>query len=329
MKPSRNFLLRVGVSLLALGGLGYALRGKIGESLLVFREGLRWDWFLFAVTVYSLALALISRRLQLIFRIQQLKINFLQTFYLSFLGLFFTLFLPSALGGDLAKGYYAYQYSGKKMGSMSGIILDRLVGFISLFPIVLTALAVYGGSLASPAVERSVYGALGIFVLAALFFTSRRFAKQFTFLSFLIPSSWHDRLLELYNAIRDYRNHKKAMSLCFLISVGAQLLFFWDVYLLGRALGLEVSPWPFFVLVPLIGFVSLAPSLSGLGVREAGFVIFFQSIMPVEKALALSIVYDILFYGSALLAGLMFAFKGGLKGEVIHDLKAVEKLREV
>ena len=329
MQSKRGFFIRCGISLAVLGGLMVAIRGEIVDALRVIQAGVRWDWFFYAILVYLVALALVSRRLQLIYRSQDVKLTFRQTFYLTFLGLFFTLFLPSAFGGDLAKGYYAYQYSGRKLGSTTGIILDRLVGFLSLFPIALTALLVYGRTLATPVVEQSVYGAMVVFASASLFFTSRRIAKRFNFLFSLIPDKWRSKCLDLYYAIRSYRNHLGTFGLCFLISLLAQLCFYWDVYLLARSIGIDVSIWPYLALVPLIGFVSLAPSLSGLGVREAGFVFFFRIFMPVEKALALSIIYDILFYGSALLAGIVFAFRGGLRKEVIHDLEiAGEKLQE-
>ena len=329
MQSKRGFFIRCGISLAVLGGLMVAIRGEIVDALRVIQAGVRWDWFFYAILVYLVALALVSRRLQLIYRSQDVKLTFRQTFYLTFLGLFFTLFLPSAFGGDLAKGYYAYQYSGRKLGSTTGIILDRLVGFLSLFPIALTALLVYGRTLATPVVEQSVYGAMVVFASASLFFTSRRIAKRFNFLFSLIPDKWRSKCLDLYYAIRSYRNHLGTFGLCFLISLLAQLCFYWDVYLLARSIGIDVSIWPYLALVPLIGFVSLAPSLSGLGVREAGVVFFFRIFMPVEKALALSIIYDILFYGSALLAGIVFAFRGGLRKEVIHDLEiAGEKLQE-
>jgi hypothetical protein len=41
------------------------------------------------------------------------------------------------------------------------------------------------------------------------------------------------------------------------------------------------------------------------------------------------ILYDFIFYGVALLAGIVFAFKGGLKKSLVHDLEACETLKEV
>jgi len=330
MKKNWGFLIRFTISLAALAGLLWALRDKLGEAFLIVSRGFRWEWFLVAAALNLGATALISRRLQVVFRVQGVKVSFLQSLYLSILGLFFTLFFPSAFGGDVAKGYFAYQYSGKKLGSLTGVVLDRLLGSVTLVLIALLAVTVYSRSLANPAVERSVWGVLGILLLGTIFITNPRFAKKFQFLSFLIPSAkWRENLGNLYHALREYKNHKKLLVTCCIISVMAQLLFLAMGYFLARALGIGISLWPFFILMPLVGFVSMAPSLSGLGVREAGFVFFFKSLIPTEQAFALSLVYDLLFYGSAVAGGLLFAVKGGLKREILHELETVETLQEV
>ena len=330
MKKKWGFLLRLTVSLVAIGGLVYALRGKWGEAFQIVRQGFLWNWFLLAIVVYFISILVISWRFQLVLGVQGVKVNFGEAFYLSFIGLFFNLFFPSALGGDVAKAYYAYQYSGKKLASLTGVILDRLLGFGTIVLIALAALAGYSHTFVNPAIQRSVYGALGLLILGTAFFSSRRFARTFHFLSFLIPSAqWREHLSDFYHAIREYKNHKKSFISCLIISTVAQFLFFADNFLLARSVGIQAPLLTFLVLGPLVVFVSMAPSLSGLGVREAGFVFFFKSFMTVQQAFALSLLYDVLFYGSSLLAGLAFAFKGGLKKKVIHDLTAVEELGEV
>lgn len=331
MKKKGMFFLRLFVSLLALAGLAYGLRGKLFEALHILHKGLQWKWFFLAVLIYLLATAVISWRLQLIFKVQKVKVRVAQAFYLSFLGLFFNLFFPSAMGGDVAKGYFAYQYSGKKLGSLTGVLLDRLLGFVTLILIALTALSFYGSrQIEIPIVRQMLYGALGLLIFGILFFANHRFAKIFQFLGRLVPSSkWRQNLSDLYHAIRGYGNHKRLLIFCIILSFLGQFVFLADVYLLSKGLGLGLTIGPFLVLVPLVSFASLAPSLSGLGVREAGFVFFFKSLIPAEQAFALSILYDLLYYGYALLAGLVFAFRGGLKPEVIHDLQEIETRKEV
>jgi len=331
VKGKLGFFLRLFVSLGALGGLVFFLRSKVGKALEIIWQGLRWEWFLLAIGVYVAALAIISWRLQLVLRTQGVRVKFLQAFYLCFIGCFFGLFFPSALGGDVAKAYYAYQYSGKKLGSLTGVILDRLLGFMTLVVIALVVLLVHSKNVvANPVIERSVFGGLGLLAFVVLFFGSRRFAKVFQFFSHLIPSArWREELGNFYHAVRECMNHKGTILSSLAISVAAQFFFFTNAYLLGRSLGMEIALWSFFLLMPLVAFVSMAPSLSGLGVREAGFVFFFKSFIPAEQAFALSILYDLIFYGASFAAGLIFAFKGGLKREIIHDLEAAERLPEV
>lgn len=330
MKNKAGFLLRLVISLAALGGLIYFLRGRLGESLTLVREGLQWRWFLLSILAYGGTMGIVSWRLQVVFKVQGVHVNYLQALYLSFLGLFFTLFFPSAIGGDVAKGYFAYQYSGKRLGSLTGVVLDRLIGFATIVLIAVTAFLFYSRGFVLPMIKPSLYGALGLLVFCIVFFSSHRFAKKFHFLGTLIPSAkWRQQLSDLYHAIRHFQHHLGLLWFCLALSLVAQLVFFGCGFLFAKSLALPIPYWTFFVLMPLVAFVSMAPSLSGLGVREAGFVFFFKSWVTAEQAFALSLVYDLVFYGSAFLAGLIFAFKGGLRRVVIHDLESAEKLQEV
>ena len=326
MKKGLGFLLRLAVSLAAIGGLAYALRGKFGESLQIFQRGIHWPWLLVGIAFFILGTALISWRLQMIFKVQEVKVSFLETFYLSILGLFFSLFFPSALGGDVAKGYFAYQYSGKKLGSLTGVLLDRMLGLVTMVGITVVAATFYSHQLEMPALKRSLYGFMGLLIVGTVFLANHQFAQKFQFLSFLIPSSkLRAKLGDLYHALREYRNHGRVLVNCCIISLVAQLFFLTQSYFLTRSLGISISLWPFLVLMPLVAFASMAPSLSGLGVREAGFVFFFKNLIPAEQAFAVSLLYDFVFYGCALLGGLVFAFRGGLKKELLAGLEAVEE----
>lgn len=333
MKKKFGLFLRFLVSILALGALCYALRGKFGEAIHLMRRGFQWNWFLLGLGINTFATGLISKRLQLVFKVQGVKIGFLQTFYLSFVGMFFTLFFPSAFGGDVAKGYFAYQYSGKKLGSLTGVLLDRLLGLVTLTFITLLAVICWSSRLELFVSGRWLHGFIGLLlglagflIFSVFFFANRRFAQKFQFLSSLIPSAkLRKKLADLDAAIREYKNHKQLLASCCIISVVAQFLFLAQCYFLARSLGIQILLWSFFVLMPLVTFVSLAPSLSGLGVREAGFVFFFKSLIPSEQAFALSLLFDLVFYGSALAGGIVFAVKGGLRKEVLAGLEAVEE----
>ncbi len=333
MKKKAGFFLRLFISIAAAGLLCYTLRGKFGEAVQIMKQGFRWEWFTAGAVMNVIATALVSWRLQLVFKVQTVKLSFLKIFYLSFVGMFFTLFFPSAFGGDVAKGYFAYQYSGKKLGSLTAVLLDRLLGLVTLTLITFLAVISFSRELETIVPGGWLHGFIGLLigltafvVFSLFFFANRRFAKRFQFLSSLIPSAkLRKKLADLDGAIRDYKNHKQLLVSCCMISLVAQFLFLAQNYFLARSLGIQISFWSFFILMPLVTFVSLAPSLSGLGVREAGFVFFFKSLIPSEQAFALSLLFDLVFYGSALGGGIVFAFRGGLKKEVLEGLQAVEE----
>ncbi len=326
MKKVFGLILRVVISLVAIGALVYFMRGKFAEAVEVLKRGIQWPWLGISVAAYFAALTLISKRLQLVFKVQEVRLSFLETFYLSMVGMFFTLFFPSAMGGDIAKGYFAYQYSGKKLGSLTGVLLDRVLGLVTLCALTLGAVVIYSHQLEIPAMKHTLYALTAFLIFGVIFFTHHGFAKKFSFLFFLIPSEkLREKITDLYHAVREYKNHKQLLITCCIISLAAQVIFLVQNYFLARALGIQIELWPFFILMPLVLFVSMAPSLSGLGVREAGFVFFFKSFIPAEEAFALAILYDLIFYGSALLGGLMFAVKGGLKKELLEGLEAVEQ----
>lgn len=326
MKKALSLILRVVISLVAIGALVYFMRGKFVEAIEVLKRGIGWDWLAISIVAYFAALALISKRLQLVFKVQEVRLSFWETLYLSMVGMFFTLFFPSAMGGDIAKGYFAYQYSGKKLGSLTGVLLDRALGLVTLCTLSLGAVLLYGHQLEIPAMRHTLYALTAFLIFGFIFFTNHSFAKKFGFLFFLLPSEkLREKVTDLYHAVREYKNHKQLLVTCCMISVAAQVIFLVQNYFLAKALAIQIELWPFFILMPLVAFVSMAPSLSGLGVREAGFVFFFKSFIPAEEAFALTILYDLIFYGSALLGGLMFAVKGGLKKELLEGLEKVEE----
>ena len=69
----------------------------------------------------------------------------------------------------------------------------------------------------------------------------------------------------------------------------------WINDLLFRSFGIEVSFLHLLVIITLISVITMIPvSLNGLGVREASYVLFFQSIgVPEGIALSVSLLFFI------------------------------------
>ena len=318
-----GLILRVGISIGALALVGYFLRDKLHESLQILVTA-HWPTFVLANAIYLVAMLVMSFRLLLIFRVQGIRLSYFETVYLNFLGFFFNLFFPSAVGGDVAKAYYAYKHSGKKLESTTSVILDRMMGFVSLIVMAVLAILIFSKQINDRRIDLVIYLALGGMVLCMLFFASKRFARVFKFLKHLIPSAkWQDKIAEVYHAIHGYRQHKGVMAATITLSFAGQCLFILVHYVASRSLGIEMNPWLFFILIPILSVATMLPSIGGFGVREFGIVMLFGRFIPSEQAGALSLLLDILILIFSFSAGLLFALRGGLRNppQTIHEMQ--------
>jgi len=329
MMGSKGKILRFLISFGAIGLVVFMMRGKILESLNILRFETSWLWVALSVLAYITALAIISVRIRVVFRAQEIYMSFRDCYYLGFVGMFYNLFLPSAVGGDIARVYYAYKHSGKKIESATSILIDRLMGFVALITIAFLGLIYFAKELDSVYVNYCVFGAFGILLLGGSFFGSRRFAGIFKGLAGWIPGTkWRQKLGEIYDAIYGYRHHRGKVLAAILLSFAGQTVFILSHYCLAIALSADIIFWKFFILVPVVTIVSMAPSIGGLGVREAGVIYLFSRYMLPERALAYALLLDILIYGLSIASGIVYAFKGGLKRKEIVEMEMMQSTTE-
>ncbi len=328
MKSSlRGTLIRFVISFGVIGLIVYVMRDKIGESMQILTTEVIWSWFAVAAVCYVCAMGILAARFLFILKSHDIELSYREAYYLVMIGMFFNLFLPSAVGGDVAKAYYVSKHSGKKVEAMSSVVQDRMMGFLALITIAVLALTFFSRELNDPRINQLVYLFVGIMVFFCLFFGSKRFARPFKHLQHLIPSlKWRNRLADFYHAMYGYRNHKGIFIITVLLSLAGQTVFVLLNYLGALSLHVDAAIWIFFLFVPIISIASMAPSAGGLGVREAGAIFMFSRIMPPERALALSILLDILIYSFSFISGLIYAFRGGLKSKVIHEIEEIEKV---
>ena len=328
MSGAKGKIFRFVISLAAIGLIVFFMRDKLHQSMAILRHEVQWWWFAAAVAGYFAGLAIIAVRLQWVFRVQDIHMKFKDCYYLGFVGLFYNLFLPSAVGGDVARAYYAYKHSGKKIESATSILLDRLLGFVATIIIAALGLLYFSKEVESAYIDWAVYGACAGLVFAIAFFASRRFARLFKGLARLIPNErWRLRLAEIYHAIYGYRHHHGPVLMAVLLSFIAQGVFITTNYWVAVSLGINIVFWKFFILIPVISIVSMAPSIGGLGVREASVLYLFSRYLPSERALAYTLLSDILIYSFSIGAGIVYAIRGGLKQKVGDEMESMKSLK--
>jgi uncharacterized protein (TIRG00374 family) len=329
MSGAKGKILRFIISFAAIGLIIFFMRDKLHESMAILRHEVVWGWFAASIALYFVGLAFLAVRLQWVFRVQDIRMTFRESYHLGFVGMFYNLMLPSSVGGDVAKAFYAYKHSGKKIESATSILLDRLLGFVAIITMAGIGLMCFRTEAESAYIDYAVYGAFGVLVFAVAFFASRRFARLFKGLAHFIPKEkWKLQLAEIYHAIYGYRHHQGPVLMAILLSFLGQAIFITTNYFLALSIGADINFWKFFILIPVIVIVSMAPSIGGLGVREASVLYLFGRYLPPERALALTVLMDLLIYSFSIGSGIWYAFRGGLKQQSVHEMEMMQSPKE-
>lgn len=195
-------------------------------------------------------------------------------------GIFFSLFLPSTIGGDVARSIDLSKFTKKPREVTATVLLDRLSGFVGLVILVLVSLSL-GFNLVKDnfVVLLSCAILFSILVISLLvLFNKYLFSKIRGFLDSPKRGKTREMFISLYQEIHYFQKHKgvllKNLGISLLIQTISPVAF----YITALSLGVnQVSPLYFFIFTPIIGAITLLPiSIGGFGLRENIAVILFS-----------------------------------------------------
>ncbi len=238
-----------------------------------------------------------------------------------FVGMFFNLFLPSTVGGDVSRCYYLSEGSGKYKQAFYSVFADRAVGIAVLF--IFATLGILlgpGGSDLAWQLKLPIFlGTLGVLVAVPLApAISRRVLGE------------HHRITQRFNnsTAQIYWHDRKLILAALLQSLLLQVIIVICHVLIGWSLGLSSVPlWYYFVFYPsvaVLGFIT--PSFNGIGVREGAYTYFLTlPVAGVDKAHAFT--YALIWLGMntgvSLVGGLVY-----LAGHFKFSQEEAEKMRD-
>lgn len=217
---------------------------------------------------------------------------------LYFLGMFLSLFLPSILGGDVARGYLlARGRKGQGWAAAASVLLERINGV----------------------------AALSLLVTACMFFLTLPGMWWIAWLSGLLMfwggmisyPFWHPRLPERFSRWKKLPLLSSGFIGSWWRSMGLSIVFQILVVqahvFLGQAAGLQLSWAAFGVMVCLVALASALPiSLNGFGIREGGYVglaVYFGG--DPGAAAAMAVLWVLVLVLAALPGGVVLWNMGG------------------
>lgn len=251
-----------------LGLLAYlVVSGKLRVA--AFRQvGMGWD-VAAATALIGGALLFPCIRWQLLLRYQGIEVTFRRAVEMTWIGYFFGLFLPGAVSGDLARGYYIIKDTPEaRTRAASTIIVDRGLGLYSLFFIGLIPALVFHTRGQMTGLVRAMTLvtlalAVGITATLALLWhpASRRVILRH------LPSGFGELASSI---LSDYLRRPGGLAACFAISLGSNILNVLAFIPAALALGERLPALSISLAGPLIILANSLPiSPGGVGVAES------------------------------------------------------------
>jgi hypothetical protein len=262
-----------------------------------------------AFVLYLVGIVVRAYRWQILLSALRIDISLARLTALYFVGTFFNNILPTGIGGDVVRVYELSKQSKRPIESVGTVLLDRATGLLVLFLIALIAL-LFSFQLIAPNIVATI-------VILCL--------SSWAGLGLLLQRDWLERwgLLRIMAKVKQLRELYESIYACGLKAIGGALaislifnvLLIAVNYLIALSLGVEIPLWYFLLFIPLISFLLVLPiSLSGLGVREGGYVyLFAQAGVSAPLALAMSLLFYALNVATGLIGGLLYAFEGARK----------------
>jgi uncharacterized protein (TIRG00374 family) len=212
--------------------------------------------------------------------------------------------LPTSVGGDASRIFEtARRHPGQVSPIAGSVLIERALGGA-----VTLALAGVGFLLAIGHYDIGPYlWVEALFVLltigAGFVFFSRRVRR---WLRFALPLVRRLRLetpvRAVYEGIHGYRDHVRTLVVVCGATLVVQVGRIVAIWAAGKAVGVDISARPYFVLGPLLFLVMLVPfTINGLAVREAFFVSFLGRIgVDADAAFAVGFLFFLLTVAIAL-----------------------------
>jgi hypothetical protein len=220
--------------------------------------------------------------------------------------------LPTALGGDASRIYEtARRHEGAGGAAAGTVLLERALGGAATLTLAVAGFALAVGRYS---VGGYLWVELGFVVatvaLGVMLFSTRMHGPLRRVRPLLRALRVERPLREVYIALHSFRNDAGLLVSMFVLTLGVQAVRVLAIWCSGKAVGVDLSPRPYYVMGPLLFLVALVPfTVNGLAVRESFFVSFLGALgVAADPAFATGFLFFVVTIALALPgAGILFS----------------------
>lgn len=286
---------RIGVSAAVLAWLGWKTDwGKVADAF----QNLRVSLWLAAVGMYVAAQVVSGYRWKLLSEPLGFRRSWLDFTSFYFVGMFFNMFLPTSVGGDVVRALFLDPRKGHRLKSFLSVLVDRASGLLVLLLVACVAMAARPITLPKW-VFYVVWGTAATGVAGVL--------------GLLALSRWGPhggRLRRLTEASQVYFRYPGIIASTTALSLVIQAANVVLVWLIGLAMGIPVPGFYYWIMAPMVTVLTLIPlSFNGMGLREWGCEAFLGAL-GVDPSIAhcLGFLWFLALVAAGLAGGAVYLF---------------------
>ena len=240
-------------------------------------------WHLGSAVVLMLCSRLaVAMRWYILVKAIEPQVSFKNLAQVTFAGLFASNFLPSTIGGDVVRLVGVMQYSISSAGGAASLLIDRLVGILSMLIMIpfagkVTIKEIFGQTVYGPVL---VYGLLGNFKLKEIF---GRFYK------------W---IIDTLKTCSLWYEHPLSISGAFFFNALHMISLFGTLGVIVSGLGDYLPLWKLGALWSIVYFITLVPiSINGYGLQEisVAFVLTHWGNMSSSHSITVALMIRMMF----------------------------------
>lgn len=237
--------------------------------------------------------------------------SWLNTFRLSYLGMFFNLVIPGLTGGDVVKAIFVVrEHPERRPDALMTVVLDRMIGLWALIGLATGVIWSTGGELTQLRIPVG-----GVFLIATAGMTvvlSSRVRVLFRLNRLIAQLPMADQIVRLEESAHVFQGRPLELVLALSLSVGNHLAVTASAFFLGHGFG-DLLSYADYVSIVSVGNVisSLPISPGGWGVGELAYRELFELAgSPGALGVAVSVSYRLCTVVLGLAGGLFLLTRG-------------------
>ena len=293
----RNLIIRIVISILLL--IFFVYKVDIAKTF-EFILDTNYYLILLCVVIYLIGQSISAYKWSIISNAIGFNKRFIEYIQYYYIGMFFNLFLPSTIGGDVGKAYYLSKgdTAGRKAPAIYTVLAERFSGLTVLVWLGTIAMMTSIGQSIPFTVKLLFIGlSLSIIIGAPLmpFFMKIVFSEK----------NWLNR--SMMNDILVFWDRKIVFQ-CLGWSLIFHSLIIGIHMIISLAMNLEVNILYYCAIYPIVAIIGFIPvAFNGIGVREGAYIYFLGLVnLPESAGLAFGLIWFAIVVIASLIGGIVY-----------------------